>query len=397
MPKVEFCLCPEPEYMDGKCQSCGNWIDDPKDVSSRSQEFIRPGKCLCDEPVPNYTGICQKCHRLITFEDKKISTEETQREVVEPNFTNPIELSVWAWSNVNSIRPTSSSWTSRAMGDRTGRYKLRIGDAKWQLIDTKEGKTLGSGLMKEAVFSHKTSSTNGANIEFRVDGGKMDIYEKGGGATLFNSGHGDLARKFDFLGRITPSIANEGFTLSSQGDVVIDSVYLGGASIPLKVYEKTLIHVSPNGFLIGQPGESLWSASFEGLYGIQISGEGLYQTGGGWIGGGFGVSGALQGAAFAMVMNALTTRTHNDCYFRFVYPGIDGNFQVLSHSPRDLEIALSGIRNWLETRKIGESKQPSATEKTSNVEQLEKLWDLHQKGILSEEEFQKEKRKIIDS
>lgn len=397
MPKVEYCLCPEPQYQEGICQSCKKWIDDPKEFR-KSKEFIRPGKCICKNPVPNYSGLCQRCHRLMTFEENVIKAEESEREeIAAPSFTNPIELSVWSWSNINSVRPTSSSWTSRAFGDRSGRFKLRIGDAKWQLFDTKENKTLGTGLMKDASFTHKTTSTNGANLELKVDGGKMDIFEKGGGATLFSSGHGDLARKFDFLGRVMPETETEGFVLSAQGDVVIDSVYLGGASIPLKVYEKTLIHVSPSGFLIGQPGESLWSTSFEGLYGIQISGEGLYQTGGGWIGGGFGVSGALKGAAFASVMNALTTRYHNDCFFRFVYPGVDGNFQVLSHAPRDLEIALSGIRNWLETRKPNDAKSETAIGKTSNVEQLEKLWALHKQGILSESEFDKEKKKILDS
>ena len=121
----------------------------------------------------------------------------------------------------------------------------------------------------------------------------------------------------------------------------------------------------------------------------------MYQTGGGWIGGGFGISGALKGAAFASVMNALTTRTHNDCYFRFVYPGVDATFQVLSHTPRNLEIALSGVRNWLETRNPAIAQSGQTGSSTSRVEQLEKLHQLFEKGILDEAEYQAEKKRIL--
>ena len=183
--------------------------------------------------------------------------------------------------------------------------------------------------------------------------------------------------------------------IASQEVATIETVYLGGAGVPLKTYEKSTLIVSRKGFSIGQGGGSIWIQSFEGLNGIQITGEGLYQTGGGWVGGGFGISGALKGAAFASVMNALTTRTHNDCYFRFVYTGTDATFQVLSHTPRNLEIALSGVRNWLETRNPVSALSTQATSSTPRVEQLEKLHLLFEKGILSEAEYTAEKNRIL--
>ena len=185
------------------------------------------------------------------------------------------------------------------------------------------------------------------------------------------------------------------FAITSQEIATIETVYLGGAGVPLKTYEKSTLMVSRKGFTIGQGGSSIWTQSFEGMIGIQITGEGLYQTGGGWIGGGFGISGALQGAAFASIMNALTTRTHNDCYFRFVYSGTDATFQVLSHTPRNLEIALSGVRNWLETRNPISASTAQVISSTSRVEQLEKLHQLFEKGILSEAEYKAEKKRIL--
>ena len=94
-------------------------------------------------------------------------------------------------------------------------------------------------------------------------------------------------------------------------------------------------------------------------------------------------------------MNSLTTRTHNDCYFRFVYPGIEGTFQVLSHTPRDLEIALSGVKNWIETRSPNFSQEPQINQGLTTVEQIERLFQLLEKGALSKSEFEKEKARLL--
>lgn len=42
---------------------------------------------------------------------------------------------------------------------------------------------------------------------------------------------------------------------------------------------------------------------------VEIGGPGLVRTGGGFVGGGFGAAGAIEGMAIASVLNALTTRT----------------------------------------------------------------------------------------
>ena len=42
---------------------------------------------------------------------------------------------------------------------------------------------------------------------------------------------------------------------------------------------------------------------------LEIGGPGLVKTGGGFVGGGFGARGAIEGMAIAAVLNGLTTRT----------------------------------------------------------------------------------------
>jgi hypothetical protein len=313
----------------------------------------------------------------------------------ELSFSPEHQLAVWSWSGVASVNPSSSSIASRTLGDRTGRYKLFIGKSQWALVDVKANKTLGEGTFDKAQFKNKAATLNGTNIAFNVDGGHIDIFQSGAGAFLFSEGQKTLVRELNVKGQMDSGLIESDFTISSQGNVALDTVYLGGAGIPLRVYEKSTLIVSQKGFFIGQDGNDLWTKSFENLRGIQITGEGLFQTGGGWIGGGFGVSGALKGAAFASVMNALTTRTHNDCYFRFVYPGVDGTFQILSHTPRNLEIALSGIRNWLETKEPEFTSKVSTQAGISTAEQLEILNSLREKKVLSDEEFSSEKKRIL--
>jgi hypothetical protein len=199
--------------------------------------------------------------------------------------------------------------------------------------------------------------------------------------------------------RLDPSLpwgmSDGEFVIQNQTKSTIETVFLGGAGIPMQTYEKSSLVISKAGFVIGRDGYSIWSKSFEGLIGLQVSGEGLLQSGGGWIGGGLGVGGALKGALFASVMNSLTTRTHNDCYFRFIYPGIEGTFQVLSHTPRDLEIALSGVKNWIETRSPSSSQGSETIHRLTKVEQIERLHQLLEKGVLSKSEFENEKAKLL--
>jgi hypothetical protein len=319
---------------------------------------------------------------------------EFSRDVVL-DFSHEEIFDVWSWNDVHSVNPPSSSKASRVVGDRTGRFKLYVGQSRWALVEVTERKILGTGSIQHAKFRQKSATLNGSNFLFEVDGGAIHINYTGVGFSLNGEGYKTAARHMNLVGRLDSSVSESDFVIQAQETTTIETVFLGGARVPLQMYEKSSILISVKGFAIGQGGTSVWTKSFENLNGIQISGEGLLQSGGGWIGGGFGVSGALKGALFASVMNSLTTRTHNDCYFRFVYPGVEGTFQVLSHTPRDLDIALSGVKNWIETRSSESSQVPQSNQGLTTVEQIERLHQLLEKGILSKSEFEKEKAKLL--
>lgn len=83
------------------------------------------------------------------------------------------------------------------------------------------------------------------------------------------------------------------------------------------------------------------------LAGVQLGGAGAYTTGGGWFGGGFGIGGALEGAALASLMNGLTTRQHMDTLLRLVFPDAELTFAVVTHTPGQLELELAPLLAWL--------------------------------------------------
>lgn len=316
---------------------------------------------------------------------------------------NTVELSVWAWRNVECLSPKSSSKASQLFGERTGKWKLTIHEGTWKLADTRTMAELGSGNFQDSQFVAKSTSTNGANITFFVCDGSIDIFLKGGGLTFLSKGHRTIARHAELAFK-GASLPKSEFLVSTQNPFVFDGTFVGGAGVPFEVGEEVSILCNPEGFTFSQGQVGLWKISFDGLIGYQAVGQGAFQTGGGWIGGGFGVMGALQGAAFASVMNLITTRTEIDCMFRLVYAGTDASFRVWSHTPQDLEIGLSGVRNYLETgfgsnaidvEKPRTEEQLEVSTNIRSATELEKYWHLFEKGAITKDEYESAKKKLL--
>jgi hypothetical protein len=132
---------------------------------------------------------------------------------------------------------------------------------------------------------------------------------------------------------------------------------------------------------------------------VEIGGPGLVKTGGGFVGGGFGVQGAAEGMAIATVLNALTTRTSITTIVRI--QGIHCELFLLhtKATPAQLRIELSrplaAIRSTQRASSVG-MNQPSVTATPpSPVEELSKLADMLEKGLLTREEFELMKAKLL--
>jgi hypothetical protein len=132
---------------------------------------------------------------------------------------------------------------------------------------------------------------------------------------------------------------------------------------------------------------------------VEIGGPGLVKTGGGFVGGGFGVTGAIEGMAIAAVLNGLTARTSIKTIVRI--QGTDCELFLLytRATPDQLRIGmsrtLSVIRSARATEVAGEIPQGARAVFSSPVEELTKLAGMLEKGLLTHEEFDLMKAKLI--
>ena len=70
----------------------------------------------------------------------------------------------------------------------------------------------------------------------------------------------------------------------------------------------TIAFLTEKVVLTVEPGESAWF-DYDTFKALEVSGAGAKTSGGGFIGGGFGLGGAIAGMLAASVMNAATTKT----------------------------------------------------------------------------------------
>jgi hypothetical protein len=180
--------------------------------------------------------------------------------------------------------------------------------------------------------------------------------------------------------------------------------YLGGAGVSLKSSYIGTLWITGSGFAMKS--ESIfWNQPIANLRGFQIGGQGLYTTGGGWVGGGVGFNGAMMGASMANFLNVLETRVHNDCLMRLSFETAELNFQILDLTPSDMELKLAPVRLYLENNlgvisssTMGLSGTIAAKgfpNKKDLKTKLQELKNAYEEGLLSEAEYQDKREDIL--
>jgi hypothetical protein len=127
---------------------------------------------------------------------------------------------------------------------------------------------------------------------------------------------------------------------------------------------------------------------YEKLTDVELGG-GATTTGGGFVGGGFGLGGAAEGMLIASALNAATRKTTVNTGMHIG----STDAEVLLHhgelTPAAIRQQMSPLFTRLEAarraREVGPSPQQEAEDP---ITQLERLARLRESGILSEEEFQ---------
>jgi hypothetical protein len=124
---------------------------------------------------------------------------------------------------------------------------------------------------------------------------------------------------------------------------------------------------------------------------LKVEGPGLVKTGGGVVGGGFGVDGAIAGIAIAAALNALTTtsRINTLIYLNWTQGEIFLHTDVVE--PEPLRIALSATFAAVEA-----SKNAAPLDSDADwISRLERLAALHSTGSLTDEEFTAAKARLL--
>lgn len=188
-------------------------------------------------------------------------------------------------------------------------------------------------------------------------------------------------------------------SLASLGDVAYLGGYVPGAAIfagqryDVRFLEDRLLVV------VCRRAEILAQVPYSEVEDVEIGGPGLVKTGGGFVGGGFGARGAIEGMAIAAVLNALTTRTSITTIVRIQATGCELFLLHTRATPEQLRIELSrplgAIRSARTMNAPGAAKHQSPIRPAAPVEELAKLGEMLEKGLLTREEFDLMKAKLL--
>jgi hypothetical protein len=124
---------------------------------------------------------------------------------------------------------------------------------------------------------------------------------------------------------------------------------------------------------------------------VQIGGPGLIQTGGGFIGGGFGAKGALEGIALASVLNTMTIRSTIETIVAVT--ARHASFVLLQTllTPPAAEIRLLPLTRAANQNATAGAPQPAAAT-ADPAERLRQLAELHSAGLLTDSENDEARR-----
>ncbi|MGH3187225.1 MAG: SHOCT domain-containing protein [Streptosporangiaceae bacterium] len=213
------------------------------------------------------------------------------------------------------------------------------------------------------------------------------------------------AREADAARLRTPvEDSREMFELDARSLVSLREVaYLGGyvPESPIRAGERYDVRFVEDRFLVFgcRQAEVLAEVPYREVEDVEIGGPGLVRTGGGFAGGGFGVRGAVEGMAIAAVLNALTTRTSIKTVLRLQGTGCELFLLHTGLTPERLRIAMSrplgAIRSARATGAAGRIEHGVPAISASPVEDLTKLADMLEKGLLTREEFDLMKAKLL--
>ena len=146
--------------------------------------------------------------------------------------------------------------------------------------------------------------------------------------------------------------------------------------------------------MLGSDVASLLRIPLSELHRLEMSG-GETTSGGGFVGGGFGLEGAAQGMIVAGILNRLTTKTDVNT---LVYVAAHGGEAILhhgTHTPESLRILLSPAFGALSARRHSAEVTTAGLRGIDPIERLERLVRLREAGELTDQEYQAARAVVV--
>lgn len=168
---------------------------------------------------------------------------------------------------------------------------------------------------------------------------------------------------------------------------------VGGSWYSLNQDQKINFGISKKSIIIIKINDSLdvIDIPFEEINEVEISGPGTVVTDAGMSGGGFGLEGFIKGAAAAALINAATTRKTTNTFMRIMTATGEIYIHTSEIEPDALKIKFSPVFVYLKNK----ANQQFKVAGSSIAEEIERLQKLFKDGILTQEEFDAAKKKVI--
>lgn len=161
-------------------------------------------------------------------------------------------------------------------------------------------------------------------------------------------------------------------------------VVVGGCGFALDPGEEIDLFFEPGKLSLVLDYAEAESLLYPEILELRVSGPGTVTSGGGFIGGGFGVESAIEGIAVASVLNLLTTRSKIHTYIALSSVRGDLHLHYAAMEPAALAIALSPVLTSLRRLEVNWIER-----------QLERLEQCKQSGLITEGELARVQQMLV--
>jgi Short C-terminal domain len=212
-----------------------------------------------------------------------------------------------------------------------------------------------------------------------------------------------LKARETYMAKLSPPASSEVPQSYGRPLVTLQNVALLGGYLPgpaIVVGRRYDVPFLEGRFLVApwRQHEVLAEVPYSEVEDVEIGGPGIVRTGGGFVGGGFGATGAAEGMTIAAVLNRLTSRTSIRTVVRIQAKRCELFLLDTNVTPERLRIGLSyplgAIRAAHAFEGTGGLQLPASAAAVSPVDELSKLADMLEKGLLTREEFNLMKAKL---